>query len=348
MLDIGRPQIQLLEKLCNAVGVSGDEAEVRQIVLDEVKSFADEIRIDAMGSVLVRKKGSSRNPLRVQIDAHMDEVGFMMVHEDGEGFYQFERIGSVDARLWPGKQVQVGRHHQVGVIGVKPHHLTAEEEFKRAIPESSLLVDLGQQGTAHVGDRGTFVSYFHRAGSSIISKAIDDRIGVAILIELLKHAPSQIELCLSFSVQEEIGLRGAKIAAHYFDPDLAIAVDATPARDLPDYAGRENTTYNTRLGYGPAIYISNSTAIDDPRLIRFLERTAIRAGIPYQFRQPGPGGTDAGSIQQSRAGVPVISVSVPHRYAHSPASIARVADWKNTLNLLYLVLKNLNRRVLDA
>lgn len=348
MLDIGRAQVQLLEKLCNTVGVSGDEAEVRQIVLDEVKSFADEIRLDAMGSVLVRKKGRSRNPMRVQLDAHMDEVGFMIVHEDGEGFYQFERIGSIDGRLWPGKQVQVGRSHQVGVIGVKPPHLTAEEEIKQVIPEATLLVDLGPQGKAQVGERGTFVSNFRRAGPSIISKAIDDRIGVAILIELLKHAPTHIELCLSFSVQEEIGLRGAKTAAHYFNPELAIALDATPARDLPDYAGRENTTYNTRLGLGPAIYISNSTAFDDPRLIRFLERTAIQAGIPYQFRQPGRGGTNAGAIQQSQAGVPVISVSVPHRYPHSPASIVRVADWKHTLNLLYLALKNLNRRVIDA
>jgi endoglucanase len=179
-----------------------------------------------------------------------------------------------------------------------------------------------------------------------MSKSIDDRIGVAILIELLKHAPKDIELCLAFSVQEEIGLRGAKVAAHYFEPDLAIAVDSTPARDLPQYEGGENFTYNTRLGFGPAIYMANSSTIDDPRLVRFLAETAEREKIPYQFRQPGGGGTNAGAIQQSRAGVPVVSVSVPHRYTHSPVSVSRVDDWKNTLNLLHSALKSMTRGIL--
>jgi endoglucanase len=174
-----------------------------------------------------------------------------------------------------------------------------------------------------------------------MSKAIDDRIGIVILIELLKRAPKDIELCLSFSVQEEIDLRGAKVAAHYFEPDLAIAVDSTPARDLPHYEGAENFTYNTRLGFGPAIYIANSYTLDDPRLVRFLAETAEKNKIPYQFRQPGGGGTNAGAIQQSRMGVPVVSVSVPHRYTHSPISISRVEDWKNTLNLLYVALQSM-------
>jgi len=173
-------------------------------------------------------------------------------------------------------------------------------------------------------------------------KAIDDRIGVAILIELLKNAPKNIELCLAFSVQEEIGLRGAKVAAHYFEPDLAIVVDSTPARDLSDYEGRENFTYNTRLGFGPAIYMANSSTMDDPRLVRFLAETAEKENIQYQFRQPGGGGTNSGAIQQTRAGVPVVSVSVPHRYTHSPISISRVEDWKGTLNLLHAALKRLS------
>ena len=176
-----------------------------------------------------------------------------------------------------------------------------------------------------------------------MSKAIDDRIGVAILIELLKHAPGNLELCLAFSVQEEIGLRGARVAANYFQPDLAIAVDSTPARDLPDFDGEENFTYNTKLGLGPAIYLANSSTMNDPRLVRFLEETAIRARIPHQFRQPGGGGTDAGAIQQAGPGVPVVSVSVPHRYTHSPVSVARVEDWKNTLNLLHAALTRMSK-----
>ncbi len=346
MLSLGTTQFKLLEKLCNAMSVSGDEGEVRRIVLEEVKPYADEVKVDALGSVLVRKNGSGKKPLRVLLDAHMDEVGFMIVNDDGDGFYNFEAVGGIDPRHLVGKQIIVGKDHTVGVIGAKPIHLTTADERKHTISLDSMRIDLGPEGKAKVGDRATFATKFKRVGPSILSKAIDDRIGVAILIELLKHAPKNIELCLSFSVQEEVGLRGAKVAAHYFEPDLAIAIDSTPARDLPDYDGNENITYNTKLGFGPAIYVANSSTIDDPRLVRFLEETAIHEKIPYQFRQPGGGGTNAGAIQRSRAGVPVISVSVPHRYTHSPISVSRVSDWKNTLNLLHSALKKMTRDLL--
>jgi putative aminopeptidase FrvX len=341
MLSLGTTQFKLLEKLCNAMSVSGDEGEVRRIVLEEVKPYADEVKVDALGSVLVRKTGTGKKPLRVLLDAHMDEVGFIIVNDDSDGFFQFETVGGIDPRHLVGKQVIVGRDHTVGVIGAKPIHLTTADERKHTISADAMRIDLGPEGKAKVGDRATFATKFKRVGPSIMSKAIDDRIGVAILIELLKHAPKNIELCLAFSVQEEVGLRGAKVAAHYFEPDLAIAIDSTPARDLPNYEGNENITYNTKLGFGPAIYIANSSTIDDPRLVRFLEETAIKEKIPYQFRQPGGGGTNAGAIQKTRAGVPVVSVSVPHRYTHSPISISRVDDWKNTLNLLYTALNNM-------
>ena len=341
MLSIGKPQIQLLEKLCNAMSVSGAEGEVRRIVLEEVKPHADEVKVDALGSVLVRNKSTAKKPLRVLLDAHMDEVGFMIVHDDGEGFFQFETVGGIDPRHLVGKQVIVGKDHAVGVIGAKPIHMTTVEERTHTIEVDALRIDLGPEGKAGVGDRATFATKFKIAGPSIMSKSIDDRIGVAILIELLKNAPKNLELSLSFSVQEEIGLRGAKVAGYHFNPDLAIAVDSTPARDLPDFNGRENYSYNTMLGLGPAIYMANSSTIDDPRLVKFLEETAIKHKIPYQFRQPGGGGTNAGAIQQSRAGVPVVSVSVPHRYTHSPISVSRVEDWKNTLNLLHNAMKNM-------
>jgi len=346
MLSIGTPQYRLLERLCNALSVSGDEGEVRRIVLGEVKPYADEVHVDAMGSVLVRKKGTAKKPLRVMLDAHMDEVGFMIVSDDGNGLYRFEVIGGIDERHLPGKQVMVGKDHKVGVIGARAIHLTTPAEREHAIPVDSMRIDLGPEGKAAVGDRATFATKFRRVGPSIMSKSIDDRIGVAILIELLKNAPKNIELCLSFSVQEEIGLRGAKVAAHYFSPDLAIAVDSTPARDLPDFDGEENHVYNTRLGLGPAIYMANSSTIDDPRLVHFLERIALEQEIPFQFRQPGGGGTDAGAIQQARAGVPVVSVSVPHRYTHSPVSISRVSDWKNTLNLLHAALAKMTPSII--
>jgi endoglucanase len=346
MLSLGTTQFKLLEKLCNAMSVSGDEGEVRRIILEEVKPFADEVKVDSLGSVLVRKQATSKKPLRVLLDAHMDEVGFMIVHDDDDGFFQFEIVGGIDPRHLVGKQVIVGKDHVAGVIGAKPIHLTTTDERKNTISVDAMRIDLGPEGKAKVGDRATFATKFKHVGPSIVSKAIDDRIGVATLIELLKHAPKNIELCLSFSVQEEVGLRGATVAAHYFNPDLAIAVDSTPARDLPDYAGDENISYNTKLGLGPAIYVANSSTLDDPRLVRFLEETAIKEKIQYQFRQPGGGGTNAGAIQRSRAGVPVVSVSVPHRYTHSPISVSRVDDWKNTLNLLYVSLKNITPEIL--
>lgn len=174
-----------------------------------------------------------------------------------------------------------------------------------------------------------------------MAKSIDDRIGVATLIELFKQASPNVDLCAAFSVQEEIGLRGAKVAAQYFNPDLAIAIDSTPANDLPVYDGAENTTYNTRLGLGPAIYIADGSTLHDPRLVRFLQETAEAESIPYQLRQPGGGGTDSGAIQRSLAGIPAVSVSVPHRYTHSPISIARVEDWKNTIRLLSAALQRI-------
>ncbi len=346
MLSIGTTQIKLLEKLCNAMSVSGDEGEVRRIVLEEVKPYADEVKVDALGSVLVRKKGTGRKPLRVLLDAHMDEVGFMIVKDDSDGFYQFRTVGGIDERHLVGKQVIVGKDHTPGVIGAKPIHLTDAGERSHTVDVESMRIDLGPDGKAKAGDRATFATKFKRVGPSIMSKSIDDRIGVAILIELLKNAPDTIELCLAFSVQEEIGLRGATVAGYYFEPDLAIAIDSTPARDLPDYEGRENYTYNTKLGLGPAIYPAHSPVISDPRLVSFLTEVGTKHNIQYQFRQPGGGGTDAGAIQQVRSGVPVVSVSVPHRYTHSPISVSRVDDWKNTLNLLHVALQEMTPALL--
>ncbi len=346
MPTIANPPLKLLEKLCRAVSVSGDENEVRKIILEEIKDYADETKVDALGNLLVTKNGRGAKRLRVMLDAHMDEVGFMLVADDGDGLFEFTTIGGIDPRNLAGKQVVVGREHTPGVIGAKPIHLTAPGERQHPIPVDALRIDLGLGGKAKVGDRGTFAPNFRRVGPSIMSKSIDDRIGVATLIELVKSAPPNVDLLAAFTVQEEIGLRGAKVAAHYFHPDLAIAIDATPANDLPMQTEGENTFYNTRLGLGPAIYVANSSTIDDPRLVRFLQETAEKERIPYQIRQPGGGGTDAGAIQRAAAGVPVVSVSVPHRYTHTAMSLSRIDDWKNTLALLRAALKRMTPEIL--
>jgi endoglucanase len=346
MPNLSNAQFKLLEKLTNACAVSGDEGEVRKIVLEEVKPYADEVKIDALGSALVTKAGKGADKVRVMLDCHMDEVGFMLVADDGEGLFRFELVGGIDIRQLPGRQVLVGKDRIPGVIGARPIHLTTAEDRQRKIPLDALRIDVGPAGKARVGDRATYKPLFKRVGPSIFAKSIDNRIGCALLIEMLKTAPDNVDLCLAFSVQEEIGLRGAKVAAYAFDPQLAIAIDATPAYDLPVHDGEENTFYNTRLGFGPAIYTYDAGTMNDPRLIRFLAETAESEKIPYQLRQPGGGGTDAGSIHRQRAGIPSISISVPHRYSHTAISIARVDDWKNTQALLTAALKRMTPALL--
>lgn len=345
---IVEPQIGLLQRLSDAVAVSGDEAEVRKIVRDEVKPFADDIRTDAMGNLLVTRHARVENPLRVMLDAHMDEVGFMLVEDDSDGWFKFETIGGIDVRQLVGKPVLVGKNHYPGVIGARPIHLTTADERSSAIPLDSLRIDLGPENATKVkiGDRATFATRFKQVGPSLMGKALDDRLGVATLIELVKNPPANIELLVSFSVQEELGLRGARVAAYGFNPDAAFAIDSTPANDLPDWQGEENTRYNTRLGGGPAIYLADIGTLSDPRLIRLLTQTGDELKIPYQFRQPGGGGTNAGAIHTRRAGIPVVSISIPGRYAHSAVLVSRLSDWQNTLALVYHTLTRLTRPVL--
>jgi endoglucanase len=281
------------------------------------------------------------------LDAHMDEVGFMIVGDDGDGLFRFEIVGGIDLRQLPGKQVVVGRNHLPGIIGARPIHLATPDELRRRIPLDALRIDLGPGGKASVGDRVVFAPGFRRVGPSLLSKALDNRLGVAVLIELLRTPLSdRLELCAAFTVQEEIGSRGAKVAARHFAPDLAIVVDSTPAHDLPLWDGAENTIYNTRLGYGPAIYNVDAGTISDPRLVRFLARTAEAENIPFQLRQPGGGGTDAAGIHQQLAGIPAVSVSTPHRYTHSAASVARLDDWQNTIALVHAALARITPALL--
>jgi putative aminopeptidase FrvX len=353
LLKIGASQIKLLEKLCNACSVSGDEGEVRSIVLDLVRQYAEDVQVDILGNVLVTKPGRTRGRkprLRVMLAAHMDEIGFMITHSEGNGIFRFDTVGGIDVRQLVGKSVLIGHDRLPGVIGAKPIHLTTASERQKTITLETLRIDIGLGGESkvQVGDRATFATAFKRIGPSLRGKALDDRLGVATLIELLRNAPENIDLLAAFTVQEEVGLRGAQVAAYAFEPDLGIAVDSTPAGDLPDWAGEENTGYNTRLDAGPAIYISDGATLGDPRLIHHFVDTAESIGLPYQFRQPGRGGTDAGAIQRSRAGVPSISISIPGRYLHTAAGLARISDWKNTLNLLYASLSSLPPDLLNS
>jgi endoglucanase len=345
--------LRLLKNLTEAVGVSGAESEIRKIVRDHVESLSDEIRTDAMGNLLAIRKGPGRRRMRVMLAAHMDEVGFMVVSAGSEGGLNFDTVGGLDARQLLGKPVWIGKERLPGVIGGKPVHLASRDELKQIMKVESMQIDIGAskkdaaEGKVKIGTPATFATSFHRFRGTVRGKALDDRLGVTVLAELLEHPPEGIELQAAFTVQEEVGLRGARIAAHALNPDVAIALDCTPAGDLPTWDGEENTQYNAKLGHGPAIYAADSRTLAHPRLLRHLVETAEASEIPYQIRQPGGGGTDAGSIHLTREGIPSISVSVPARYIHTAASIAYISDWRNTVRLLHAAVSTLSRPVLQ-
>ena len=346
---IGNSQLVLLGKLSNAMGVSGCEDEVRQIVIDAIKSHVDEYRIDSMGNILAVKHAAEPDALRVMFAAHMDEVGFMLVEDEGDGLFVFAPVGGVDERQLIAKPVLVGKDRIPGVIGSKPIHLMSVDERNHPIALKSMRIDVSPANSSKlkVGDYATFATQFQRSGKSLFGKALDDRLGVASLIELLKTSHKNLELLFAFTVQEEIGLRGARVAAFDFRPDMAFVIDSTPAFDFPAWEPEsENTQYNCRLGEGPAIYVADAGTISDPRLIRFLVQLAEEHHIPYQFRQPGGGGTDAGAIHVNRTGIPTVSISIPGRYAHTPILHAKIKDWENTLALLNLILSNVERSII--
>ncbi len=234
----------------------------------------------------------------------------------------------------------MGKQRLPAIIGAKPIHLTEADERKNPLTLENLRIDLGPGGAgkAKPGDRVVFATEFHSNGFSFSGKALDDRLGIAILLTLLANLPENIDLLIAFTTQEEIGLRGARVAAFALNPQAAIVIDATPANDQPVWNDEENIGYNTRLGYGPALYIADGYTLSDPRLVRLFQDVAQKENIPYQIRQPGGGGTDAGSIHKQREGIPSVSISVPIRYAHTTWSLAWQEDIAGMIKLLHNVL----------
>jgi len=345
-------QLRLVRALTEAAGVSGAENAVRAIVRAEIEAVVDDLWTDGLGNLLALRRGRGRAPLKVMVAAHMDEVGFMITAIEPSGLLGFETVGFVDRQSVPGKAVWIGEGHHPGVIGVKPIHLSSAAERARRMEIESLRIDMAA-GSAEAarkkvepGDRVTFATPFRRIGPSIRAKALDDRLGVAALIELIQQAPDGIELQAAFTVQEEIGQSGARVAAQAFDPDMAVILDCTAARDLPGWDGSENRAYNAKVGAGPVIYAADGATVSDPRLFDLFTKTAEELGRTYQIRQPGRGKTDAAAIHLANRGIPSISISVPVRYMHGPAGIARISDWRSTVSLVHQVLSILRRSIL--
>ena len=346
----------ILKELSEAIGISGDEGEVRAVVLDAVRVHADDVRVDAMGNVLAFKRGTGRRStsagdrLRVMLAAHMDEVGLMVVGYDNDGFLKVRAVGGIDPRLLPGTLFRVGPERVPGVIGLKPVHLLKEEEGEKALQIEDLVVDIGAKGKdeakklAPLGTCAAFATQFRQVGPDTVSgKAFDDRAGCAVLVELLRGERFRFDLHAAFTVQEEVGLRGAGVAAYAIEPDCAFALEGTVADDLPK---EKDASPTTRLGKGPAITVMDRSVISDRRLLRLLTSTAEELDIPYQVKQPGIGGTDAGAIHRSRAGVPSVTVAVPCRYIHSPVALLSLEDFDNTVRLMRESLARLTRRTL--
>jgi endoglucanase len=345
-----------LEQLSNAFGVSSVEGDVRKIIIEAAEAYADSWRVDTMGNLFMTRRHRvevSGSPLRVMVTAHMDEVGFVISKVKSDGQLKFKAVGGFDRRVLLGKAVVVGSEHLPGVIGLKPVHLLDRGNRKKVDELDSMYIDIGagsdSDGKVRVGEFATFATKFGYLGEAtedrsserglVKGKAFDDRAGCAILLELLK-GDYPVDLVAVFTVQEEIGLRGARVAAYTAEPDLAFVLECTAADDLPRLEDEADEGY-PRLGDGPAITVMDRSFIADRRLVDLLIETAKAEEVPYQFKRPGIGGTDAGAVHLTREGVPSAAVSVPARYIHSPAAILDLADFWNTVKLMQATLKRL-------
>jgi putative aminopeptidase FrvX len=339
----------LLEKLSNARGVSGDEGQVRDLLIDAVKGHVTEYRVDTIGNLITfkRAKGArGKSPLKVMVAAHMDEVGLMIVHHESNGHLSFSKVGSIDDRVLLSKVVSIGKDKVPGVIGVKPIHLLKAKEREQVIETESMTIDIGAksreeaQGAVKIGDYATFDTEFAQMGDGFVKgKALDDRTGCALLAEILKR-DYPFDLYGVFTVQEEVGARGARVSAYAIAPDAAIVLECTTCDDSPK---TQDLPTVTRMNHGPAITLADNSMIADKRLVNLLVDTAKENRIPFQYKQTLSGGTDAGRIHLTREGVPSAVVSVPTRYFHSAVALLSLQDYQNTLALMTKALPRLGK-----
>lgn len=318
---------ELLEKLTSAFGPSGYESQVRDLILETIKDDIDEYRIDALGSLITRKGTRKENGKRIMVSAHMDEIGLMVTHVDDQGFAYVTNLGGVRPLNCISNRVVFAN----GTEGM----LCARDMKPREIPPmDKLFIDTGASSRENckvkTGDPAVFVGKFVDTGDRWMSKTMDDRIGCLIAIEALKALKeSPNEVWFVFSVQEEVGLRGAKTSAYSVDPEIGIALDVTLCNDTPGLVER-----NLRFGEGPCIKAKDGSLVGTPWLNNALYDAAERAGIPYQVEVLRGAGTDAGAISLTRSGVPSSAISVACRYVHTPSEMVDVNDVKQAIQLL--------------
>ncbi len=323
---------ELIKKLVETTGPSGYESAVRDLVRAEVESVADSVRVDALGNLVASKGQKSAGGLRIMLAGHMDEIGVMATHIDENGFVRFIALGGVGPATCLGGRVRFTSGARGVIYGEKLESPGTAYTFEQ------LFIDLGAASKAEcpvrVGDVAAFDRPFVDLGDRLVSKAMDDRISVAVMIETLrqiKHSPH--ELVFVFTTQEEVGTRGATSAAYAVDPDLGISVDVTRSGDTP-----KGIRMDVGLGKGPAIKVRDSGMLADPRLVHLMVETAEKNAIPYQMEVLEGGSTDARAMQLVRAGVPAGCVSIPCRYIHSPSEMVDYRDVQNAVRLLVALL----------
>ncbi len=328
--------MKLLQKLCSAGGISGDEKQVRDIILGEITPLADKITVDGLGNIIAFKKGKKRPARKLMLSAHMDEVGFIVTDILPDGMLKFACVGGINDSAVFAKQVFVGRDKLPGVVCCKPVHLLKADEKGKCPSPDSLTIDIGaenrEQAMKYVmpGDSVIFDSIFEAADGRIISKAIDDRFGCLALIMLLRWE-LPYDMHFVFCVQEEVGLRGSAAAAYTVDPDSAIVIEATTAADVP---GSENEMKVCCAGKGAVVSFMDRATIYDREYYRLAMDIAKEKNIPAQTKTMIAGGNDAGSIHKANGGVRTIAVSVPCRYLHANASLIMQSDAEAVLELV--------------
>ncbi len=334
--------IKNIEKLCNICGVSGDEDKVREYIINKITPLCDDIRTDSMGNVIALKKGASSDK-KIMIAVHMDEVGFIVSEITDKGFIKFQSVGGIDPRVLVSKRVVIGDKRIKGVIGMKAVHLQNKSEREKAVAENKLTIDIGAKSKKdalkwiEIGDYISFATEFEQFGNGFIKgKALDNRVGCAVAMELLKER-YDYDLYVCFTVQEEIGLRGATVAAYAVEPDIALVIETTTASDV---SGTDEHQYVVRLNHGAAVTLMDSRTIVDKRLAAWLYENGNKKGIKTQYKESNAGGNDAGAIHLSKEGVKTCAISLPCRYLHSPVTVAAKDDVNSVYELSRLFLQN--------
>lgn len=324
----------LLKRLCSADGISGDEGAVRDIILEEIKGCAD-CRVDNLGNILVHKKGRQPSETHLLLSAHMDEVGLMVTDITSGGFLKFGEVGGIDRRVLVGKQVVVGEKNVPGVIGIKPVHLCKGDEAKNVPSLGDMYIDIGAENqeealsAVNYGDSVRYVSDYSENDSTIRAKAIDDRFGCCVLIEMIK-SDLPYDMDFAFVTQEEVGLRGAKVAAYTMEPEFALIIETTTSAEIPEI---EDVRQVCNLGGGAVISVMDRHTIYDKELVKLAMDTAAQNNIKAQYKRAVAGGNDAGAIHQSRGGVRTLAISLACRYLHAPATVASKEDCESVLEL---------------